>query len=86
MQESKIEQIIPLSLEATDRDHSNQEPKSYPRAAPYPSFLIMLRHVTGAQGTVIFNFTLIPVYQQRPMLIFGRGTVSRYRFTLTSTR
>ena len=44
----------------------------------------MLWDVTGVQGTVIFNVTLIPEYQQRPVLIFGRGTVTTFRFTLIS--
>ncbi len=87
LQESKIVQIMDLLLKAIDMDHSHSEPKSKPINMPYLFFFIMLRDVTGAQGTVIFGVTWIPVYQQRPELIFGTGRrFLTFQFAFTSIR
>lgn len=87
MQGSKFVQIIHVLLKATKTDHSRQESKSDPKIIPYPLFLIMLRDVTGARGAIIINVMLIPVYQQRPELIFGGGRrFSTSYFAFTSIR
>ena len=86
LQESKIVQIMDLLLKAIDMDHSHSEAKNEPIIMPY-LFFIMLRDVTGAQGTVIFGVTWIPVYQQRPELIFGTGRrFLTFQFAFTSIR
>ena len=85
MQESKLVQIIHVLLKATKTDHSRQESKSDPKIIPYPLSLKVLRDVTGARGTVTVNVMLIPVYQQRPELIFGGGR-RFYHITLGKIR
>ena len=84
---SKILQIMHLLLKAIDTDHSHYEPRSDSTIIPYLFFLIMLPNVTGARGTVIFDVTFIPVYQQRPELIFaGRRRYPTSHLAFTSIK